>query len=281
MYQNSFGSIIRKLRQQNNMTQADLGKIVGVSTQAISKWERGSIPDISILIVLADYFHVSLDDLIGRSAKAADAPSDYAYGKVLNADQSRAFPVAAELCWSAVKGLTGISNLDGLGYSASTTPESSRFRVSSNSGVAYGIVTETLQAISVMPEPPEGFACLAKDAEDLTALFRFLGDRDTMALFLFVGRRSTGLFAAELAAKDTGVPLGRTQKILEGFVQRGWLLEESAGVVSGDMHLYRGNIRENYLFFLLYARELLLQPRFWYLSSFSGRTKPLLNEEKV
>ena len=40
MYQNSFGTIIRELRLRSNLTQAELGKIAGVSMQAISKWER-------------------------------------------------------------------------------------------------------------------------------------------------------------------------------------------------------------------------------------------------
>lgn len=279
MYQNSFGATIRGLRQQQKMTQADLGKIVGVSTQAISKWERGSIPDISILIVLADYFHISLDALIGRDAKNFDSPGDHVYAAVLNAGQDQSFREAAAVCWSAVKGLTKISDLDSLGYSPSTTLESSRFRVSSDTGVSYGIVSEKLQAISVMPEPENGFQDLTKDPDALTALFRFLGDRDTMMLFLFIGRRSTSLFTAELASKETDVSLCRTQKILDAFVQRGWLTEETAGVVNGSMHLYRGNLRENYLFFLLFAQEMLLQPRFWYLSSFTGRTKPLLDSK--
>ncbi len=277
MYQNSFGTTIRELRQQQKMTQADLGKIVGVSTQAVSKWERGSIPDISILIVLADYFHISLDELIGRDAKNFDYPGNRAYAAVLNTDQEQSFRVAADTCWSVVKGLTKITDLDSMGYSPSTTQESSRFRVSSNAGVSYGIVSEKLQAISLMPEPEDGFEILVKDPDALTALFRFLGDRDTMLLFLFIGRRSTGLFTAELASREADVSLGRTQKILDAFVQRGWLTEETAGVVDGSMHLYRGNLRENYLFFLLYAQEMLLLPRFWYLSSFTSRTKPLLN----
>lgn len=279
MYQNSFGATIRGLRQQQKMTQADLGKIVGVSTQAISKWERGSIPDISILIVLADYFHISLDALIGRDAKNFDSPGDQVYAAVLNAGQDQSFREASAVCWSAVKGLTKIPDLDSLGYSPSTTQESSRFRVSSNTGVSYGIVSEKLQAISLMPEPENGFQDLVKDPDALTSLFRFLGDRDTMMLFLFIGRRSTSLFTAELAAKETDVSLGRTQKILEAFVHRGWLTEETAGVVNGSMHLYRGNLRENYLFFLLYAQEMLLQPRFWFLSSFTSRTKPLLDSD--
>ena len=279
MYQNSFGTIIRELRLRSNLTQAELGKIAGVSMQAISKWERGSIPDISILIVLADYFHVSLDALMGRDSHDACSPEDTAYHTVLHAPTGDAFDTAVGLCWSAMKGITGIPDIAFLNYSNSTGLENSRFRIAKDGGVAYGIVTEELQAISVMPEPKEGFQKIAGDPEALAELFHFLGNRDTMELFLFVGTRSHTLFTAGLAARETGIREARTQQILAEFVKRGWLTAESADVVNGNMTLYRSAFRENYLFFLLFAREMMQLPQFWYLSSFTSRTKPLINKD--
>ena len=61
------GSNIYSYRKMNNLSQEDLAVIVGVSAGAVSKWERGiSVPDVDILIRLADYFEVSLDKLLGR-----------------------------------------------------------------------------------------------------------------------------------------------------------------------------------------------------------------------
>ena len=52
----------------NNLSQEDLAVIVGVSAGAVSKWERGiSVPDVDILIRLADYFNVSVDYLLERT----------------------------------------------------------------------------------------------------------------------------------------------------------------------------------------------------------------------
>ena len=54
------GSNIYSYRKMNNLSQEDLAVIVGVSAGAVSKWERGiSVPDIDILIRLADYFEIS------------------------------------------------------------------------------------------------------------------------------------------------------------------------------------------------------------------------------
>ena len=58
---------ICKLRIDNKYTQEQLAEKLGVSRQAVTKWECGeTIPDLSKLIALADCFEVSLDKLIGR-----------------------------------------------------------------------------------------------------------------------------------------------------------------------------------------------------------------------
>jgi len=62
---NKFGAYISKLRKEKDMTQSELGDILNVSRQAVSKWELGeSFPDISILPKLAEVFNVSIDMLV-------------------------------------------------------------------------------------------------------------------------------------------------------------------------------------------------------------------------
>jgi len=57
---------IAELRRAKRLTQGQLAEIVGVSFQTISKWENGSaMPDITYLPVLAEFFEVSVDQLMG------------------------------------------------------------------------------------------------------------------------------------------------------------------------------------------------------------------------
>ena len=61
------GLTISKLRKEKGMTQEELAEKVNVSAQAVSKWENDiSMPDISVLPVLAEIFDVSTDELLGR-----------------------------------------------------------------------------------------------------------------------------------------------------------------------------------------------------------------------
>lgn len=60
------GQKIRKLRKDKGITQEHLARFLGVSYQAVSKWENNiAFPDISIIPALADYFQVSIDELFG------------------------------------------------------------------------------------------------------------------------------------------------------------------------------------------------------------------------
>lgn len=64
---NYLGDLIKKLRKQRNLTQEQIAESFGVSCQAISKWECGfSYPDISLLPIIADYFGISIDYLLGH-----------------------------------------------------------------------------------------------------------------------------------------------------------------------------------------------------------------------
>lgn len=61
----TMGLRISEYRKQRGLTQEELANKLNVTSQAVSKWENDlSIPDLPILIEIANLFHVSLDTLI-------------------------------------------------------------------------------------------------------------------------------------------------------------------------------------------------------------------------
>lgn len=62
----NLASNIVRLRHEKKITQEQLAHFIGVTKASVSKWEMGkNLPDISILPILASYFDVSIDELIG------------------------------------------------------------------------------------------------------------------------------------------------------------------------------------------------------------------------
>lgn len=60
------GKTIKRLRVLNNVTQEELASQIGVFTQAVSRQETGvTYPDIALLPILAAFFSVSTDELLG------------------------------------------------------------------------------------------------------------------------------------------------------------------------------------------------------------------------
>ncbi len=63
-----FKERLKELRKEKNVTQTDISKILNVSKMAVSHWEKGnSEPSIEQLKILANYFDVSVDYLVGFS----------------------------------------------------------------------------------------------------------------------------------------------------------------------------------------------------------------------
>lgn len=66
----SFGKNLERIRKTRKVSQAALGEELGLTQQMISSYEKGiSSPNVEILVKIADYFHVSLDVLVGYTPK--------------------------------------------------------------------------------------------------------------------------------------------------------------------------------------------------------------------
>ncbi len=61
----TIGTNIMRLRKVTGMTQLELAEKLGYSDKSVSKWEQGNgIPDVRTLLQIAEFFNVSLDDLV-------------------------------------------------------------------------------------------------------------------------------------------------------------------------------------------------------------------------
>ena len=72
----TFGERLKLLRKRKNLSQHDMAKFLDITDNGYQKYELNkSTPHFNTLILLADFFNVSLDYLVGRSDD--DTPPNY------------------------------------------------------------------------------------------------------------------------------------------------------------------------------------------------------------
>ena len=65
------GAFLRELRKEKELTQEQLAEKFGVSSRSVSRWENGNtMPDLGILVELADYYEVDIREIIDGERKS-------------------------------------------------------------------------------------------------------------------------------------------------------------------------------------------------------------------
>ena len=87
MDQMKIGTYLKELRKEKNLTQEQIAEKFCVSQRSVSRWENGyTMPDISVLIELADYYDVDLRELLNGERKANNMDADLKETLVMVAD---------------------------------------------------------------------------------------------------------------------------------------------------------------------------------------------------
>lgn len=71
MNQMKIGTFLKALRKEKDLTQEQLAEQLNISGRTVSRWETGkNMPDISILVDLAEFYHVSIPEIIDGERKS-------------------------------------------------------------------------------------------------------------------------------------------------------------------------------------------------------------------
>lgn len=69
----SFGANLERIRKDKKVSQAKLGKELGITQQMVSSYEKEiASPNVEVLIKIADYFNISIDTLVGHEVKNSE-----------------------------------------------------------------------------------------------------------------------------------------------------------------------------------------------------------------
>jgi len=71
------GSFLKELRKEKGKTQEEIASLLGTSSRSVSRWENGNtLPDLALLVELADYYEVDIREIIDGERKAQDVDKE-------------------------------------------------------------------------------------------------------------------------------------------------------------------------------------------------------------
>ena len=91
MDQAKIGSFLRELRKEKDLSQEELAERFNVSNRSVSRWENGyTMPDISIIIELADFYDVDIRELLNGERKSENMNAELKETLTMVADYTNA-----------------------------------------------------------------------------------------------------------------------------------------------------------------------------------------------
>ena len=143
MDQKKVGAFMKGLRKEKGITQETFAEILGVTSRTISRWETGSnMPDLDILIQIADYYDVEIREILDGERKSENMNKELEETVLKVADYSndekkRLMKRMHIICWMGVVGFTIYMVLDIMGMADSGVTEDI---ASCCLGLAFGIL---------------------------------------------------------------------------------------------------------------------------------------------
>lgn len=215
-----FATTLQALRKKRGVTQEQLASHLGVSPQAVSKWENGSYPDGDLLPQLADYFEVSIDYLYGREREKVSVEqmvmdsikainSNNADGRLGIFEQIMRYIWATQIgCWSENKFYYERSRPEGDHVVASS--------ITDGAGFTYLRLNKNLEFYTLMKEPEGGFASYFKVTDRLVRLFAFLGKKENLeVLFYLLSLKGGECVSTSTVSKRLGISKEAAEAAME------------------------------------------------------------------
>ncbi len=247
---------------KRGITQEELGNLVGVTTQAVSKWERGGTPDAELLPNIARALRVSIDALFDMEQEKGSHLEDMIIEELYSKEDKEAFERAVSLCIAIEFGLFKINSLKNKAAAEmmdSVNDENNHEYYSTlltDDGLVRVRLSQNGRYFFLMPEPEMGYRSFLENIEGLSKTFRLLGDKDTLKILFFMYQRMNKKSSSELIAEGVGVSVEKVEKLMEQLEEFNLVECSDVETVNGDLKAYAMHKEATMVPLLTFAREL-------------------------
>ncbi len=282
-----FSQQLCSLRKEKGVTQEELAGVLGVSPQAVSKWENGSYPDGDLLPRLADYFSVTIDYLYGRGERQQNVEQEIvtSLSELPTQDYEKYQQQVAEkimkYCWGMQLG--SYSNSKWYYDPSDTCTSSDASCLFSDNICTFMRLGPKWRYFMACPRPEQGYGAYVENTAALSELFAFLGNEKNLKILLYFGTLSASEFVSgSQLKKEFSITQEELSEAVSFLLKFSHPFLSECSTVGDNERIYQlpSPRMLPLLQLLLCAAELLDMPQNWSLQM-QWTSKPLIRREEL
>ncbi len=266
----NFNTELKRIRKSKGFTQEQLAEKVGVSAQAVSKWEMNSYPDPQLLPRIAEILGVTIDELYGirKEEKSLNQTiletvrNSIDYNDAEKNHHQRCFDIMREICRAFIMGSCGVAEYRPIeAYIFEAVGWETFSQNTFECGYCQSRLPENLHYFLFMPEPKDGYDKILAYDEKMVEMFSFLGLPDVLrAMYFLAGRKSTMFFNEKTLACELGISEERGREIIDGMLKFRFIWETDFNNGQSGEKICQYLADCNFVFFITFAKILLNRP---------------------
>ena len=273
-----------KYRKLKGFTQEQLGESVGVSGQAVSKWEKGGVPDTYLLPAISKVLGVSIDALFGVEKKISDYTQDEILDDLfkfclqkMHCKDNRIdfFKFMFDTIWTVQSAYFENESRPLLKDVVEKNRGNSQItsQIINDEGTTYLSLVENFPFFSAVCDTPEISKKLLSE-KNFSEFFSLLASEDGMKAILFTqSATETSQYTADMIAKKIGITLERFLEVEPLLVKYGLLNEDSLTLDDSVIKVYHKWSNPEIRPLLMMAYQFINARQCYYDFS-CNRTKP-------
>ncbi len=259
----AIGKQIAKLRKEHGITQEELASNVGVSTQAVSKWENGGVPDVELLPKIADFFSVSVDFLFERNITDNKELHSAINKKINTTAQESRFEEAFELCWDIERSFFGSAEAEkNFEEFKKLIPSHERLfsSVITDIGFTRMGIADNLRYFFLMPENENLQKALLEDIDYVT-FFKDFSNKHLFDACVFLNTRNAGkAFTENLLVKKLNITFETAKEVISTLEKYQFISSTYIEMDDEIQTVYNFQPTPSFIAFLIFTKEIIVQP---------------------
>lgn len=258
--EHTFNTNLRRIRKEKGITQEQLAEAVGVSPQAVSKWEISSFPDAALLTKIAQKLEVSIDALYGLKNENISI-YDRVMEHIKDTPPEKRFEEAFRLLRTVPLVMCGSPRYEYIIPEILSSEYDNHSCVNCREGFVEMRNNANLQYAFLFVEPECGYDKVLKYDEQYVKLFAVLARPNALkALYFLAGRDGTMFFKKDTLIHELGISAENADAIIKDFCEIGLIWEATLNDGDGSEKIYQYISRYGLVAFLTATKYFITPP---------------------